>query len=344
VLVGFAIYGALERKWVLYGVFVVLSLMVKEDVSLVIIPLGIWVALRRDVRKGLITVVASAAFMAFAMLVVVRSLLGVVTRNSWRIPFGGPRQFIGRTISHPGEVLDYFRSDGRPWYLWQMTAPFAWIFMRLPDVAMISALVLFTNIMSTYSYQYEIAYHYSLIAVPALAIGTPYAIGVVAGRWRTVLVGVVAVAALWTSYLWGGMPWSKFQYPHWLPSYPTAVELREIIEEIPANASVSAFHSAAPHLSHREEIYQFPNPFSVVLYGVDISQEGTRLEERSENIDFVLLPTSMTPDLLLRWDQIDEAFVEVARNPGWVLYERNPDIALPPLPGADTAAVQLPGG
>ena len=56
VLVGFAIYAALERKWRLYAVFVVLSLMVKEDASLVLVPLGIWVTLKRDRRIGLLTV------------------------------------------------------------------------------------------------------------------------------------------------------------------------------------------------------------------------------------------------------------------------------------------------
>jgi uncharacterized membrane protein len=73
-----------------------------------------------------------------------------------------------------------------------MTAPFAWLFARLPDVALISGLVLFTNILSTFWYQYQIDYHYSLIAVPALAIGTVYAIGAmrdhVVGRGRTLRV------------------------------------------------------------------------------------------------------------------------------------------------------------
>jgi uncharacterized membrane protein len=60
-LVGMAIYAALARKWRLYTVFVVLSLLVKEDVALVLIPLGIWVTVRRDRRIGLLTVPAASA-------------------------------------------------------------------------------------------------------------------------------------------------------------------------------------------------------------------------------------------------------------------------------------------
>jgi uncharacterized membrane protein len=43
-LLGMAIYAAVERRWRMYTVFFVLSLMVKEDVSLVLVPLGVWVA------------------------------------------------------------------------------------------------------------------------------------------------------------------------------------------------------------------------------------------------------------------------------------------------------------
>ena len=63
-----AIWAALERRWRMYVVFVVLSLLVKEDVSLIIVPLGIWVAVKRDRRIGLLTIAGSLAFMAVAML------------------------------------------------------------------------------------------------------------------------------------------------------------------------------------------------------------------------------------------------------------------------------------
>ncbi len=91
---------------------------------------------------------------------------------------------------------------------------------------MISALVLFTNILSTFWYQYQIDYHYSLIAVPALAIGTVYAVGAmrdhaVSVRGRS---SGRAVTAGWrwscsrrhrslTAYLWAPMPLGRT--PSW---------------------------------------------------------------------------------------------------------------------------------
>ncbi len=341
VFVGFAIYGALERRWRLYAVFVVLSLLVKEDVSLVIVPLGIWVALRRDRRIGLLTVAGSVAFMAVAMLVVMRSLIGVPTRNGWRIPFGGPSGVIDTAITNPTQLVEHLRSDGRPWYLVQMTAPFAWLFLRLPDVALISGLVLFTNILSTFWYQYQIDYHYSLIAVPALAIGTIYAIGamhdrhvIVRGRERTVrtrhvAVAVLAVASVAGAYLWAPSPLGRTQ--SWVgdPDNVYAVAARELLDDIPSDAVVSANYRLTPHLAYRDEIYQFPVPFRVVLYGPDDSLEGTRLDDRADRVQFVMLPVGRDAQLVADWAAIEDAFAEVGRNDLWVLYERDRSVALP---------------
>jgi uncharacterized membrane protein len=352
VFVGFAIYAALERKWRLYAVFVVLSLLVKEDVSLVIVPLGIWVALRRDRRIGLLTVFGSLAFMAVAMLLVMRSLIGVPTRNGWRIPFGGPGGLVDTAITNPTRLVDHLRSDGRPWYLVQMTAPFAWLFLRLPDVAMISALVLFTNILSTFVYQYQIDFHYSLVAVPALAIGTVYAVGVMrdhavsirtvsirtgsSGRRRLVVPSrhvamvVLAASSITAAYLWAPMPLGRT--PSWYgePEGIFARSARDLFDEIPADAVVSAQYQLTPHLAHREQIYQFPVPFRVVLYGPDSSLEGRRLDDRAEQVEYVMLPVARDDRLVADWAAIEEAFTQVGRNEFWVLYERDRSVPLPP--------------
>ena len=341
VFVGFAIYAALERKWRLYAVFVVLSLLVKEDVSLVIVPLGIWVAIRRDRRIGLLTVFGSLAFMAVAMLVVMRSLIGVPTRNTWRIPFGGVGGLIDTTFTNPTRLVEHLRSDGRPWYLMQMTVPFAWLFARLPDVALISGLVLFTNTLSTFWYQYQVEYHYSLVAVPALAIGTVYSIGVLRDRTlalrgrsttvpvKAVALGLLATATLVTATLWSPMPWGRTPLFYGQPDNIRAVDARELFEQIPDDAVVAAYYRLTPHLAYRPEIYQFPVPFRVLLYGPDASREGERLEDRSERVEYVMLPRWLTGDLLADWLTIAPAFTEVDRNAFWVLHQRDRSVELP---------------
>lgn len=346
VLVGFAIYFAIERRWRLYAVFVVLSLMVKEDVSLVIVPLGIWVALKRDRRIGLVTIFGSIWFMYVAMFVVMRGLIGVPTRNGWRLPFSEPGdtavraagRFVVHAVTNPTELFDHLRADGRPWYLWQMTAPFAWIFLRLPTVAAISGVVLFTNVLSTFGYQFQIEFHYALVAVPALAMGTVYALGevrdrAVGSRRLGLAVAAFGATSLLTSYLWAPMPWGRTYQWFGEPDNIYATTMREIVRSIPDDASVAAHYRVTPHLAYRKEIYQFPTPFRAVLYGVDDSLGGARLVERAEGVDFVVMPTSKAEGLGPDWEVIAEAFDEVDRNEIWVLYERNRSVELP-VPGS----------
>ena len=346
VFVGMALWAALERRWRTYVLFVVLALSVKEDASLVLVPLGVWVAVQRDRKIGLLTVFGSLAFMAFAMFVVMRSLIGVPTRNGWRIPFGGPSGVIDTAITNPTSLIRYLRSEDRPWYLVQMTAPFAWLFARLPWVAMISGLVLFTNILSTFFYQYQVEFHYSLVAVPALSLGTVHALGELKKR-RTIglhpatgataltipprMMGVatVCVAALFTSYLWSPVPWGR--NPGWMgdPSNPWASSARQIIADIPPDAVVSAHYRITPHIAHRTEIYQFPTPFRAVLYGPNGNVDGPRIPNRAERVEFVVLSTNINDYSHADWLLIESAFALVDVNDHWLLYERLPDVALP---------------
>lgn len=332
VFVGFAIYGALARRWRVYTAFVVLSLMVKEDVSLVVVPLGIWVAIYRDRRKGLLTVAGSIAFMLVAMFVVMRSLIGVPTRNTWRIPFGGVRGFIETAVRNPTQIADHFRSEGRPWYVWQMTFPLAFQFARRPSVAMISALVLFTNVLSTFWYQFHIQYHYSLVVVPGLVIGTVYALGSVPwhGRWnrRWSMVAVWGCTVI-AAYTWSPMPFAVHQPSFWPRDHPVAVAAREIVAAVPDGASVSAHYRITPHLTHRVEIYQFPTPFRTVLYGADQSDENRRLPERAEGVEYLVLQVDKSPENAADFEQIRDAFVLVEANAHWELWRRDGATPLP---------------
>ena len=54
-LVPIAMVCALSKKWRGYWIALVLCLLVKEDVVLIVLPLGALIALRGDVRRGIIT-------------------------------------------------------------------------------------------------------------------------------------------------------------------------------------------------------------------------------------------------------------------------------------------------
>ena len=123
VLMGIVWWSALEKRWNWYWVSVALALLVKEDVGLIILPIGLWVALRRDARRGLWTILISLGTMLLMFFVVMRSFTGIAFRNSWRIPFGGFSGLFRVAFRQPQELWKYLISDERPTYLFQLLTP-----------------------------------------------------------------------------------------------------------------------------------------------------------------------------------------------------------------------------
>ena len=316
-----AIVAALTKRWRWYWVAVILSLLVKEDVVLVIVPLGAMLAIRGETRRGILTVGAAVSAALLGMFVLMKNLIGVPTRNGWRIPFGGFTGFIKESFTNPTNVIRYLSSEGRLMYWWKMFAPFAMLSLLAPEVAIISVLVLVGNTVSNFWYQFHIEYHYSLVAVPALLIATVVGVGRLGVGMRRALVAVVLVSSLWSASLWSYVPFRLDEYPHWGSEHPVAMAAEEMYSKIPSNAKISVFHSTAPHLAHRKEIYQFPNPFRIVMYGPDTSNEGQR-NPLADGIEYVLLPRFLDGENLKDWEAVSADFYEYKANSHWQLFAR----------------------
>jgi len=86
------------------------------------------------------------------------------------------------------------------------------------------------------------------------------------------------------------------------------------------------------HLAYRAEIYQFPNPFRIVLYGPDTSREGQRDAERAEHVEFLVLQVNKSEEDARDFAVISAAFTLVRANSSWELWRRDRRVALPPLP------------
>lgn len=315
------LWAMVERRTIMFWVSVVLALSVKEDVALILVPLGVWLMVRKEWRRGVLLIGVSIGTMLTMLFVVMRSFTGVAFRNSWRIPFGGPGGFLRTLFTSPRDVVNHFLGDGRPFYVFQMLVPFGFVFLRAPAITLTASLVLFVNVLSTFWYQYQIEYHYSLVAVPTLVVGLAWAIRLVGRQWRKRVVAVVIATSLLSALLWSPLPGSRRVVATWPPNHPVALAAREIIEIIPDDASVTAQHSVTAHLARRHEIFMFPNPFKTTLYGADVFAGGERLPA-AETVEYVVLQRDLTPEDAQVWEAESDAFVEVAANKWWRVYRR----------------------
>ncbi len=320
-LVPIALVCALSKKWLGYWIALGLCLLVKEDVVLIVLPLGVLLSVRGEKRRGLITAAAGIVAALAGTFLLMRSLIGVPTRNGWRIPFGGVGGFIKECFTSPTDVVKYLSSGERPAYLWKMFAPLAFMSFLAPEVVMVSALVLFSNMVSTFWYQFHIEYHYSLVAVPALVLAVVVGAGRLGGRARYVVVGVVVTTSLLAANAWSYIPFHTDEHPHWASDYPVAQTSRDILKLIPEDASVSVYHSLAPHVTHRVEVYMFPNPFIMLMYGTDVSTEGQR-NSRADGVEYVIVPKQLDAKMARDVASISGEFVEFASNEDWQVFIR----------------------
>ncbi|HEV7523782.1 MAG TPA: DUF2079 domain-containing protein [Acidimicrobiia bacterium] len=339
-LLGFAIYAALERRTRLFVVCCALALLCKEDAAAVVLPLALWYAWRRDRRVGGAIVGASIAVAFADTAIVMRVLSGVSTRNAYRIPFSACARacsvtrhmsdFVKTVVTKPATVVRYVvagdRPNGRPFYVWQMIAPTGLAFLVAPEVAATVVLALAVNVFSTFGYQHQIGFHYSMELLPGLMMGTVYAVSRVrAGRRRVLLVALVGLSALASAYMWGPLPFSRYgPAAHWSPASAAAAGVDRVVAQIPAGAVVATYDQFAPHVDHREHVYLWPTPFFASHWKL-FAQEGQRLPE-ADTVEYLLLPPRLA-DHPTVFDSIKADFVEVARAEdahglGAVLYRR----------------------
>lgn len=316
-----AVYAAFTRQWRLYAVAVGLSLMVKEDVLLLMVPLGLYVAVFLDKRKGLWTMFASVIATMLGMLILMRALTGVTTRNAWRIPFGGFDGFVAEIFMRPLNVVHYLFEDERPLYLFQLSAPLAGLFVLSPWFAAVALPVVAWNLVSTFWYQHSIQYHYSLVVMPVLVASVVFGIAKLRQSWKQPFLILVVGASLLTSVTWGQHSLAAHPRDVLPGNAPIAVAGREILKRVPSDAVVSLYDPLTTHAAHRKEVYFFPNPFSTLYYGLNDSETGIRLPA-ADRIDYVVLPRYMATGLREVWDWVKVDFVEVDSNVHWQVFQK----------------------
>jgi uncharacterized membrane protein len=317
-----ALYASIEWHPRILAAAAIGGLLVKEDTALLIVPLALWVALRRDRRFGTWLGAAAVGYMLFAYGVVIKLLLGTTAFYANRIPFGGIWGLIRAPFTHPGKFWSYLIGGYKPFYLWQMMASFGGAFLIAPEVAAIGILSLLENVLSLFPYMQEINYHYSLSLVPVLAMGTVYATSRLrSAKLQAVACGYVLSAAIASCALWGLAPISRHPaYPHSSPSSLAVAEVNRALSIIPPNAVVSADDAYVSHLDHRVYCYQWPTPFRAEYWGL-YDHEGQRLPS-ARTVQWLAISALRNGTSATTFDAIAGQFTLVSAGGGVEVYRR----------------------
>ena len=249
---------------------VAVALLAKEDVALVVVPFGLFVAWYFGQRRaGLAMAGLGVAAFLINFLVVLPALspTGDVIYSGRYAAFGrGPFGILWGMLTRPLEVVRRLGGVAHLEYLARLVLPFLAALLA-PAALAISIPVILANLLSTHTYQAQIQYHYTTYASVGLTIaallGTRFLVRIYPRRQALVMTAVLGVALAGAigagPRLWGGV---------WGSASPAQAAVNRALELIPPDAGVSADSRVAAHLAHRTTVYMFPNPFQRVDWGV----------------------------------------------------------------------------
>lgn len=296
-----AFYLMMKRRWGPFMACVVLLLLVKEDVPLAVFALGIFVALRYDRKVGRRVMLISAVWLLACLFVILPTFNEVGTVYGERTilaEFGGLDGTIKTLVTDPTAISSYLWSNGRPYYVLQLVAIFGGLWLLAPSLAAIALLPLLNNLTTSFGYQYKIEYHYQTLIAPVLLAASVVGISRFSGaRVRTALTTLLVAASLFGAYMWG--PYGRPTPPMNDPNDRFSQIAREALDLIPDDAAVSAQWQFVPHLTHRELIFDFANPFLALNWG-DYSIDGQPVDEYTDDIEYIITGTILDE----RWNEV----------------------------------------
>lgn len=246
---------------------IVLSLTVKEDVALLIVPLGLAVAFILGKRRvGLVFVVAGvvAFVLNFFVLLPAWSPTGELLYSHRYGHLGDSLAGIAWGLATSPDVWwDTVTSADRVGYVAGLVFAmplsilgWRWLLVGIP--------VLASNVLSLHWHQYSIQSHYTAYLIVVVVIAAAYgaarfdAFGRTAWR-KPVLAATVFVALV----LWAVIG----PITVWARAHEDQDRTAQMLALIPPDASVSATTTFTPHLANRVEVYLFPNPWIPLNYG-----------------------------------------------------------------------------
>lgn len=269
----FAFYYAMRKKYVPFAIFSILAITTKEDIALIVMLLGIYIGLTGNRKVGFATAMLSLAWFFVGLKLILAHFNGAgffYIQNYSRLG-STPAEVINSTLTKPGLVLSIIGEQRKLLYLLELLAPMAFFPLMNIETLLISLPALFSNLVSQQGYMDSIQYHYTATIIPFIFVSGVLAIEKLGlkARDKVLMAGLIIVVALVSNYYLSPSPLSpNFNDGYWTNTNARKGSIDKALSLIPKDATVSAYCSMVPHLTHRQKVYEFPNPFMTVNWGV----------------------------------------------------------------------------
>jgi uncharacterized membrane protein len=240
--------------------------------ALAVLVLGLVVYFKYDRRAGRVVSIGSAAYFLGAVFIAIPRLSPEGFQYTGRLrQFGNsPVQAAWNMVRHPFHTLDVVATRTNLKYIFDLLVPVAFLGLLAPMFLLPALPAFLVNILSDFPPQHTINYQYTAAIIPFVFVAVVFALA----RFRAwadgskkprlvtgALAFVLLASAMAGNFYSGPSPLSQTWQMANYRSDPHVKTMRQAISKIPKDASVSAQVFLLPHLSSRENIYMFPQPF-----------------------------------------------------------------------------------
>lgn len=262
----FAMYHLLRRQYGWMALGLALTLLSKEDLSLVVAAFGVYILLvQREYKIGAFTLVAGIAWFILVPFALLPRLMThdqvegyQHAASSYGYLGSSLPEILNTLFTQPQILWDVVGDQGRLLALFNFLWPTAFLFLLAPEIALFIVPNLAILLASTSNAMARLGNWYPSVLIVILYWATGLGISRLPRKWQRPALGLLlaasAVAWVSRSELWPGQQFdaTRFQVSAHDRQVSTA------LQEIPKEAIVMAQDPLVPHVSHREEIYLLP--------------------------------------------------------------------------------------
>ncbi|MGA1542726.1 MAG: DUF2079 domain-containing protein, partial [Ilumatobacteraceae bacterium] len=195
-------------------------------------------------------------------------------------------QVVGEILRRPQRVISDATQPDRLRFFRDLLLPLGVTPLLAPLQLLVAVPQMLASVIGTSPYARQIRWQYTSVMIAPLMVAAIDGARVVwrSRRLRGWLVVTLLMSSVVSNFAWSNSPWSDNSNV-WAVHSPRVDVLRRAVDLVPDDASVTATFTIVPHLSRREQIYDWPNPWIESYWGVD---DGYRLPSPDE-IEWVVI-------------------------------------------------------
>ena len=272
-----AFYFSLVKKNLIMLIFLVLTVLTKENMYAVSFIFGIYLAIKNSDKRWIIL-----SILSIIMFYLMTSKFIPDARGSTHFAveyfseFGASPMEVSKNIMlSPFKTISEVLNPQNFDYLLKLLLPVGFLPVAAPLFLILALPDLIINLLSRNNNLISINFHYSAAIIPFLYISAVYGAKRILATKRGIINAkrlslIILCFALFTTYRYGTLPGSKSPTLEIYTSYIKDREvIKKVISQIPRDLSVAATNNLGAHLSQRKNIFTIPqgiNEADVIVF------------------------------------------------------------------------------